>query len=92
MRARLEQIKRQASELRAKLGAYRLRRLPDQLRAFAITGDVPEDRLAAAYLTLTTAATAAMNSSIGGQDNEERCEAYERALAAWKQELRRQGL
>jgi hypothetical protein len=88
MRGQLRQIESRLRRFRQRLGQERLGRLPEALREYAATGQVPDDPTAAAYVRLNEAALDAMNTSVSGADHEAAAQAYERALADWQQVLK----
>jgi len=88
MRGQLRQIEQRLRRVRQQIGRGKLARLPEALRQYAASGEVPADPLAAAYVRLTEAALDAMNSSVGGGDHEAACERYSVALSDWQRACR----
>ncbi len=88
MKGQLRQIEQRLRRVRQQIGRGKLARLPEALRQYAATGQVPTDPVAAAYVRLNSAALDAMNASVGGTDHETACERYEQALAEWQQVLK----
>ncbi len=86
MKGQLRQIERRLRRVRQQIGRGRLARLPEALRQYAVTGQVPADSVVAAYVRLNSAALTAMNASVGG-DHEAAVQVYEAALAEWQQTL-----
>ncbi len=89
MRGQLRQIEQRLRRVRQQIGRGKLARLPEALRQYAASGEVPADPLAAAYVRLTEAAQRCMVTCIGGDEatHEQAVRAYEAALAEWQQTL-----
>lgn len=85
---RLHGVRRQLDSIRRQLGRDRRQIRDDQLRQYAIDGTLPEDGLTLAYLRLTEAAMAMMDSSIGGEGYEAAVEAYRQAEQQYQQVIR----
>ena len=92
MRAKLATLNRKVRAMRAALNKVALARLPLRLQRYADSAELPDDAMAAAYVTLADAAALAMDASIGGADHDRACEKYEQAHANWKDALREAGL
>lgn len=88
MRGQLRQIEQRLRRVRQQIGRERLGHLPEALRAHALTGEMPEDPLAAAYVRLNASAIEAMNASVAESDHEAAVQRYEAALADWRQALK----
>ena len=92
MRTKLATLNRKVRAIRAALSKVALARLPLRLQRYAESGELPDDAMAAAYVTLADAAAMAMDSSIGGDGHEAACQEYETAATNWKETLREAGL
>jgi len=87
MRGQLRQIEQRLRRVRQQIGRGKLARLPEALRQYAATGQVPDDPTAAAFIRLNQSALDAMNASVGG-DHAAAVEAYQAALSDWQQVLK----
>lgn len=87
MRGQLRQIEQRLRRVRQQIGRGKLARLPEALRQYAASGEVPADPLAAAYVRLTEAALDAMNTSVGG-DHGQAAPQYQQALSNWQRASR----
>ena len=88
MRGQLRQIEQRLRRVRQQIGRGRLARLPEALRQYAVTGQVPADSVVAAYVKLNTAALRAMEASVSQEGYEAAVEAYQQALDGWRRALR----